>query len=92
MQMAKLVAAVHRFLGRNVIKYLVERGIQVHAIARSDASTAVVREAGATPYAGDLGDVQAMAAAMQGCDTVVHCAAAVCAPMACIWSSGCGGR
>ncbi|MBL8952642.1 MAG: NAD-dependent epimerase/dehydratase family protein [Myxococcaceae bacterium] len=63
------------FLGREMIRALVERGHTVRAIARSPKSEAAVRAAGAEPVKGDLDDVPSMQTGMEGCDWVIHCAA-----------------
>jgi nucleoside-diphosphate-sugar epimerase len=65
------------FVGKRLIAALVARGVRVVAMARSDAATAAVTAAGATPARGDLADADAMTAAMRGCDTVFHAAARV---------------
>ncbi|HMG22502.1 MAG TPA: NAD-dependent epimerase/dehydratase family protein [Kofleriaceae bacterium] len=65
------------FLGKRLIAALVARGVQVIAMARSDAAAAAVTAAGATPARGDLADRDAMTAAMRGCDAVFHAAAHV---------------
>ncbi|MDQ3366045.1 MAG: NAD-dependent epimerase/dehydratase family protein [Myxococcota bacterium] len=63
------------FLGKRLIAALVERQVGVVALARSDASAAVVRAVGAEPARGDLEDRAAMTAGMTGCDVVFHAAA-----------------
>jgi len=63
------------FVGRALIKELVQRGLPVRALARSDAAIAAVRTAGAEPVRGDLGDRAALEAGMAGCDVVFHSAA-----------------
>jgi nucleoside-diphosphate-sugar epimerase len=65
------------FLGKRLIAALVERGVQVTAMARSDTAAAAVTAAGARPARGDLTDREAMTAAMRGCDAVFHAAAHV---------------
>lgn len=62
------------YVGRNLIRHFVARGIAVTALARSDASAERVRTLGATPFRGDLFD-PALAAGMAGCDALVHAAA-----------------
>jgi nucleoside-diphosphate-sugar epimerase len=52
-----------------------QRGVEVAALARSDASASKVESLGATPVRGDLDDVAALEAGMRGCDTVFHAAA-----------------
>jgi nucleoside-diphosphate-sugar epimerase len=63
------------FIGGALVRRLVEDGWTVRALARSDASAKTVRERGAEPVRGDLGDVGAMAAGAAGCELAFHCAA-----------------
>jgi nucleoside-diphosphate-sugar epimerase len=63
------------FIGSALIRRLVAEGWAVHALARSDASAAAVREPGAEPKPGDLADRKAMQEAASGCDTTFHLAA-----------------
>jgi len=63
------------FLGREMIRALIERGHTVRAIARSPKSEAAVKAAGAEAVSGDLDDVESMQKGMDGCDWVIHCAA-----------------
>jgi nucleoside-diphosphate-sugar epimerase len=65
------------FVGRELIAELVRRGIAVRALARSEAASAAVTKAGATPVIGDLDDQAAMTAGMTGADVVFHAAAYV---------------
>ena len=65
------------YVGRNLIRALVARGEEVRALARSEASRAVVAKLGATPVAGDLDDVAVMTEAMRGATVVFHAAAQV---------------
>lgn len=65
------------FLGQRLIADLVADGLRVNALARSEASAAAVKTAGAEAAIGDLSDVQSLQAGMAGCDAVVHCAARV---------------
>jgi nucleoside-diphosphate-sugar epimerase len=62
------------YIGRNLIRHLLAKGIEVVALARSDASVTRLRQMGATPFPGDLlsGD---MAVGMEGCDALIHAAA-----------------
>ncbi len=62
------------FVGRHVIRKLVERGYEVVALARSESSAAILRELGAQPAAGDINDVDSMREAMRGSDVVFHIA------------------
>jgi len=63
------------YLGRNLIAALRERGLEVRALARSDAAAAAVEKAGAVAARGDLDDAGALAAGMEGCDVAFHSAA-----------------
>lgn len=65
------------FVGERLIRTLVGDGEAARALARSDRSAETVEAAGATPVRGDLGDVDAMAEGMRGCDAVFHAAAKV---------------
>jgi nucleoside-diphosphate-sugar epimerase len=65
------------FLGRTLIAELRARGVEVRALARSDAAAAAVRAAGAEPVRGELDDRAALAAGAAGCDVVFHTAAIV---------------
>lgn len=65
------------FVGRTLIGALVERGVKVRALARSDQASAVVAALGAEVVRGDLDDVAALTAGMTGADTVFHSAAMV---------------
>jgi nucleoside-diphosphate-sugar epimerase len=63
------------FIGGALVRRLVADGWTVRALARSEASTEVVRERGAEPVRGDLDDVSAMAGGAAGCGVAFHCAA-----------------
>ncbi len=63
------------FIGRSLIRQLVERGYQVHALARSASGAAAVSALGATSVPGDVTDRESMRAAMRGSDVVFHLAA-----------------
>jgi dihydroflavonol-4-reductase len=71
-----LVTGGTGFLGRAIIERLLNEGDQVKALARSDASASELRRLGAEPVRGDVLDVEALAAAMRGCDVVYHAAGA----------------
>jgi dihydroflavonol-4-reductase len=64
------------FIGRAIVERLLAEGNRVKALARSEASGSELRGLGAEPAAGDLLDLEALAAAMQGCDVVYHAAGA----------------
>lgn len=63
------------FLGARLIEMLTAQGVEVAALARSDAARATVAARGARPVAGDLSDPGALQAALQGVDVVFHAAA-----------------
>lgn len=63
------------FVGRALIGALRERGVEVAALARSDAAARAIREAGARAVPGDLDDLAALRAGMEGAASVFHCAA-----------------
>lgn len=65
------------FIGGRLIRRLVDDGLRVRALARSDAAAAAVSEAGAEPVAGDLLDRDALRGGADGCDVTFHAAAAV---------------
>ena len=63
------------FIGQHVIRKLVDRGYDVHALVRSKASADVVEALGATVVPGDITDVESMREGMAGSDVVFHIAA-----------------
>jgi nucleoside-diphosphate-sugar epimerase len=65
------------FVGGALIRRLVADGWRVRALARSERSAQAVTRAGAEPAAGDLDQVDALAAGAGGADVVFHCAAFV---------------
>lgn len=65
------------FVGRQLIRDLRAKGYAVRALARSASSVATVQGLGAGPVRGDLADMAALRAGMQGCAAVIHCAAHV---------------
>jgi nucleoside-diphosphate-sugar epimerase len=62
------------YVGRNLIAHFVRHGVSVVALARSEQSADVVRALGALPHRADMLDPD-LAAAMAGCDMLVHAAA-----------------
>jgi dihydroflavonol-4-reductase len=71
-----LVTGGTGFLGRSLVGRLVGDGNDVRALARSEASASKVGALGAEPVRGDVLDLDALAAAMGGCDVVYHAAGA----------------
>jgi nucleoside-diphosphate-sugar epimerase len=74
---AAFVTGGSGFIGGRLIERLGREGWIVRALARSDAAAARVRELGAEPIAGDLGDAAALERGARGADTVFHAAAKV---------------
>lgn len=62
------------FIGREVVRQLVERGDQVVAVVRSPHQIAGLRRLGATVVGGDLGSVDEIRGALVGADAVIHAA------------------
>jgi dihydroflavonol-4-reductase len=61
-------------IGGALIARLVERGDEVHALARSDAAVAAVQKRGARPVRGDALDAEALVRGMDGCALAFHVA------------------
>lgn len=62
------------FIGRNLIRHFVGKGIPVTALARSGRSADTVSTLGAQPCPGDLFSAR-LAEGMTGCDVLIHAAA-----------------
>ncbi|HMB23457.1 MAG TPA: NAD-dependent epimerase/dehydratase family protein, partial [Anaerolineales bacterium] len=62
------------FIGSRLIALLVERGVRVRALARSQAGLEKVKALGAEPVQGDVIDPASLKDAMCGCDVVFHVA------------------
>jgi nucleoside-diphosphate-sugar epimerase len=73
--MRSFVTGGSGFVGRELIRALVEKGHEVRALARSAASREAVRAAGAEPVQGDLSDALTLSSGMQGAELVFHAAA-----------------
>jgi nucleoside-diphosphate-sugar epimerase len=65
------------FVGGRAIQVLRARGVEVTALARSEAAMTAVATRGATAVRGDLDDRAAMQIGMKGADVVIHAAAYV---------------
>ena len=63
------------FIGGRLVALLAARGVEVRALARSQAGLEKVKALGATPVQGDVTDRRSMKEAMRGCDVVFHVAA-----------------
>jgi nucleoside-diphosphate-sugar epimerase len=62
------------FIGRSVVRQLIDRGYQVTALARSARGVEMLRELGARVALGDVTDVDSMREGMRGSDVVFHIA------------------
>ncbi len=73
--MRVFVTGATGFIGGTVARQLRDRGDVVVCLVRSPEKAAALTAAGCELVQGDLGDREAMRAAMEGCDGVVHAAA-----------------
>lgn len=64
------------FVGGYLIPKLIAHGYDVLALARSETAIKKVESAGATSIKGDITDQSVLDVALQGCDVVIHAAAA----------------
>jgi nucleoside-diphosphate-sugar epimerase len=64
-------------LGRPAVRGLVVAGFRVRAVARGDAKATELRTAGADPVEVDLFDTDAVKAATEGTDAIVHLATSI---------------
>ena len=63
------------FIGGRLIERLIADGHSVRALARSQAAAERVREHGAEPVRGELGDGASLRAGAEGCGLAFHAAA-----------------
>lgn len=71
-----LVTGATGYLGSLLVRRLVERGVEVRALARSlDKAEALLGTPGVTLLKGGLDDAAVLRKAVTGCDWVFHCAA-----------------
>jgi nucleoside-diphosphate-sugar epimerase len=63
------------YIGKSVIRQLIEAGHAVTALVRSEASAQVATELGATPVSGDLTDASVVTEAAAAADAAIHLAA-----------------
>ena len=71
------VTGASGFIGGSLTRRIVDDGWTVRALARTQASTDAVTQAGAEPVRGDLSDVDALRLGARGCDVAFHAAAHV---------------
>jgi dihydroflavonol-4-reductase len=72
--MRALVTGGGGFIGRHLVRHLLDGGTEVRAIARSEPSAAALRDAGCAVVVGDVLDQAAMTDAMRGCVVAYHLA------------------
>lgn len=80
--MKTLVTGGTGFIGANVVRMLVQRGVEVRGLVRPRSDTRNLDNLDVELVAGDLRDRASLEAAIDGCDTVYHVAA-----MYALWAS-----
>jgi dihydroflavonol-4-reductase len=73
--MKTLVTGGTGFVGANVVRALLRRGVEVRALVRPRSDTQNLDQLDVELVAGDLRDRSSLEAAIDGCDTVYHVAA-----------------
>ncbi|HEU5348483.1 MAG TPA: NAD-dependent epimerase/dehydratase family protein, partial [Ktedonobacterales bacterium] len=73
--MTVLVTGAMGLLGSHVVDLLVDRGERVRALVRSDDRLGRLSALGVEVCRGDLGDRRSLEAAVDGVESVLHCAA-----------------
>lgn len=73
--MTTLVTGATGFVGGNLARALWARGQDVRALVRPSSNDLAIRETGVTQVTGDLLDSESVRRAVEGCETVYHCAA-----------------
>jgi nucleoside-diphosphate-sugar epimerase len=63
------------FIGGEVVRQLRERGDEVACLVRNPGKAKAVEALGCELVAGDLGDIDAIRAGIEGCDAAIHAAA-----------------
>jgi nucleoside-diphosphate-sugar epimerase len=72
MSMKILLTGATGFAGASVLPALLDAGHTVHVLARASSISRLPRNHRSIPFAGDALDRQSVAAALAGCDAVVH--------------------
>jgi dihydroflavonol-4-reductase len=74
-----LVTGATGFIGRHVVAGLLDRGVAVRALVRSEAKADHLRRDGVETVPGSLADIDRWQRSLAGCDAVFHCAGLVAA-------------
>ena len=75
MSRTALITGATGFVGGHLVRRLAGAGWHVRALARATSDTRILEQAGAERFTGDLDDVETLARAADGADTVFHLAA-----------------
>ncbi|WP_411291612.1 NAD-dependent epimerase/dehydratase family protein [Sphingorhabdus sp.] len=70
-----LVTGASGYLGRNIVRELIERGHKARGLTRSDTSSDLIMRLGGEPVRGDIMDKASLEAAMRNVGALVHAAA-----------------
>ncbi|MBI4298852.1 MAG: NAD-dependent epimerase/dehydratase family protein [Chloroflexi bacterium] len=73
--MKALVTGGTGFIGCNIVRALIEEGIQVRVLMRRESSALNIEDTGVEKAWGDVRDTEAVRDAVGGCDAVFHTAA-----------------
>ena len=74
-EMTTLVTGATGFVGGNLARALVERDEEVRVLVRQTSNDLAIRDIKTTRMIGDLLAPESLREAVDGCDTVYHCAA-----------------
>lgn len=69
------VSGATGYIGIQLVKRLSEKGLQVHALYRSEEKARMIAIKGVSLFKGDLLDISTLEAAMKGCSEAYHAAA-----------------
>ncbi len=73
--MRVFVSGATGFIGAQLVNRLLEMGIEVHALYRSESKTKWINKRGVTLFKGDILDRETLRSAMAGCKQAYHVAA-----------------
>lgn len=79
--MKVLVTGATGFIGRHLVRSLVEKGVEVHALYRDEKKIHAIAYPGVVLFKGDVNDTESLSRAMKTCSQVYHLAA-----LAGVWS------